>query len=510
MKPLPHDRTERRRAVGKSGGAGASRRPASLSVLLAVCLVLALAWPASVTAQEEEPSAAEGGAAEAVPTFVIGGGDTELRRSAIVQAVEQTGPAVVNINTEQLVNQQEQPFPGFRSPFFDDPFFRRFFEPNPRQYSRTSLGSGVIIDPEGYILTNEHVIAASTRITVTLRDGREFQAEPIGAVAAMDLAILRIESPEPLPTVRIGTSGDLMIGETVIAIGNPFGLSHTVTTGVISALHRSIRADEERVYSDFIQIDASINPGNSGGPLLNINGELIGINTAIYSEGQGIGFAIPINKALRVVNNLITYGEFVQGYCGIHVQDLNDALVKGLRYTGTYGVVVSAIDGPSPAVSAGMQQGDVIHAIGSEQVANILEFDRLLKEYPVGSDMIVHFYRGGQPGEVRMRMAEFPESLMAGLPWDRLGLRVEAVNRNVARRNNLAVTRGVMVTEIRPDSVAQRIGLRPRDVLLKVDNQPTHTVENLLNVLRTAYYQSSIFVVLQRGARPYHISIPLH
>ncbi|MBW2175211.1 MAG: trypsin-like peptidase domain-containing protein, partial [Deltaproteobacteria bacterium] len=232
------------------------------------------------------------------------------RENAVVKAVKNVSPAVVNISSEYEVVKRSNPFFDFGlDPFFDS-FFKDFFEPNyKRRYKRNSLGSGVIIDgTRGYILTNEHVIARSAKITVLLRDERELEAELVGAAPDFDLAVLRIQSKEPLPAIQMGNSDDLMIGETVIAIGNPFGFSNTVTTGVISALNRSIQA-ESRTYRDFIQTDASINPGNSGGPLLNINGDLIGINTAIYSKAQGIGFAIPINKAKRVVDDLIRYGE---------------------------------------------------------------------------------------------------------------------------------------------------------------------------------------------------------
>jgi serine protease Do len=494
------------------------RLPPVLRVAAGVGIVVALAW--TVTAQQRLSRAQENLAREvkartvlspglpdvaggALPAAAPTGGppatprdaaaEKDLRRSAVVRAVEAISPAVVNVNTEQVVQVRENPFGG-SSPFYDDPFFRRFFEP--RSVQRTSLGSGVLIDPRGYILTNNHVVNAATKVTVTLLDGREFAADPIGAVPAMDLAILKIDAPAALPAARIGTSDDLMIGETVIAIGNPFGLSHTVTMGVVSALHRSIRAERDRVYSDFIQIDASINPGNSGGPLLNINGDLIGINTAIFSEGQGIGFAIPVSKAMRVVRDLIAYGEVKQGYCGIRVQDLDDELARALAYEGNYGVAVSAIDRGSPAEGTGLARGDVIHALGTEQVANLLEFDRLLKEYPVGSDVVVHFYRGAQKGSVKLRMADFPVKLLAALPWTRMGLRVEALDPAVARRAGLRG--GLVVKEVRGGSVASRV-LLPGDVLLRVGNQSTAKEADLVAALKNGFYQNSIFVVFARG-----------
>jgi len=252
------------------------------------------------------------------------------RRDAVVQAVEKVSPAVVNISAEQKVRTRS-PF-ALRGHSFFDSFFNDFFDPSwlDQKRTRKSLGSGVIIDGKrGYILTNEHVLLRTGKITVVLKDEREFEAEVVGADPDHDIAVLRIVSKDKLPDVAMGNSNDILTGETVIAIGNPFGFENTVTTGVISAQGRTVRTDE-RVYRNFIQTDASINPGNSGGPLLNINGELVGINTAIYAKAQGIGFAIPINKAKRVIDDLIKYGEVQQAWIGISVQDMDGRLRRYL------------------------------------------------------------------------------------------------------------------------------------------------------------------------------------
>ena len=264
-----------------------------------------------------------------------------LRESAVVKAVKKVSPAVVNISSQSEVHKRVNPFYGLGlDPNFES-FFKDFFDPGYEQkYKRTSLGSGVIIDGKrGFILTNKHVIIKSSTITVTLKDGREFKANIIGADPDSDLAVLRISPKGVLPNIKMGDSGNLLIGETVIAIGNPFGFSNTVTTGVISAVNRSVNVDNT-FYRDFIQTDASINPGNSGGPLLNIYGELIGINTAIYAKAQGIGFAIPIDKAKRVVSDLIKYGEVVPAWIGITVQNLDADLAKYLKAAGAKGVLV--------------------------------------------------------------------------------------------------------------------------------------------------------------------------
>jgi S1-C subfamily serine protease len=241
------------------------------------------------------------------------GADPFLRRTAAVQAAERVGPAVVSVTTETDVRQQS-PFEGFRGDPFFERYFQDFFDPR-RQRTAQSLGSGVIIDAAGHVLTNEHVIARASRIKVSLSDGREFDAKLVGADPNNDIAVLHIETSEKMPWVAPGGSEDLLVGEPVIAIGNPFGLSSTVTTGVISALDRSIRT-EGRSYYGFIQTDASINPGNSGGPLLNAEGELIGVNTAIYQGAQGIGFAVPIGVAKRVVDQLLQHGEIAPLWLG--------------------------------------------------------------------------------------------------------------------------------------------------------------------------------------------------
>jgi S1-C subfamily serine protease len=252
---------------------------------LAALLVTAMVW-AAATARADDPF---------------------LRRTATVRAVEKVGPAVVNITTERVVRRRS-PFSGFGGDPLFDQFFRDFFSPRTRNQTVQSLGSGVVIDPEGRVITNEHVVARASRIRVSLADGREFEATLVGADPNNDLAVLQIDTEEELPWVAPGSSRDLLVGEPVIAIGNPFGLSNTVTTGVLSATDRSINTNG-RTFHGFLQTDASINPGNSGGPLLNAEGTLIGINTAIYQGAEGIGFAIPIDVARRVVAELIEHGE---------------------------------------------------------------------------------------------------------------------------------------------------------------------------------------------------------
>ncbi len=343
----------------------------------------------------------------AMPT----GADPFLRRTAAVDAVRKVGPAVVNITTQRVV-QGASPFRGFgglsRDPFFDR-FFEDFFEPRgPR--TAQNLGSGVVIDAERHVLTNEHVVAQATRIQVSLGDGREFEATLVGADPNHDLAVLRIETEEPIPWVAPGRSDDLMVGEPVIAIGNPFGLSNTVTTGVISALNRSIRT-ETRVYHGFLQTDASINPGNSGGPLLDSGGRLIGVNTAIYSPSgayAGIGFAIPVDIVSWAVPDLIAYGEIRRPSVGVRVADAGIARRLGIEGALVLSVVQgggAARAGVRPTVrddSGRLALGDVIVAVDGDSVRSSADLVLALERRSVGERVTVTVLREGSPEDLEI------------------------------------------------------------------------------------------------------------
>ena len=280
------------------------------------------------------------------------------RKNAVVEAVRTVSPAVVNISSEYQIRMQTNPFSDFGLTPHLDSFFKDFFDHDyQRNIKRSNLGSGVIIDGKrGFVLTNAHVITRSGNITITLKDEQEFKALVVGADPDSDLAVLKIKTDTPLPDISMGNSDDLMIGETVIAIGNPFGFSNTVTTGVISALNRSIKT-EERVFYNFIQTDASINPGNSGGPLLDINGKLIGINTAIYANAQGIGFAIPINKAKRILSDLIKYGEVIPAWTGIVLQNIDTKLAHYLQIPGKGGLLSRGSNARALLKKSGLLKG---------------------------------------------------------------------------------------------------------------------------------------------------------
>ena len=432
------------------------------------------------------------------------------RESPVVRAVRKVSPAVVNISSSYEVRKRANPFSGFgMNPFFEE-FFKDFFDPRFEQRrERTSLGSGVIIDGKrGFILTNAHVIERAGKIKVVLQDEREFEAKIVGADPDSDLAVLKIGSQKLLPSIEMGSSDDLMIGETVIAIGNPFGFSHTVTTGVISAVNRSLRA-EDKVFLDFIQIDASINPGNSGGPLLNINGDLIGINTAIYAKAQGIGFAIPINKAKKIISDLIQFGEVIQAWIGITVQNLDAELARYLKVPGKKGVMVQAVEPQSPARKAGLQEGDIILAIDKKKIASLREFWSVKKTYAAGDSLKARIWRDGEIKNIRVKTKMFPIELAEELAFRLMGIRVEDLTRKNRRHYRISVRQGVVISEIDSRSHLANTGVRPGDVIRQIDDIATTNKEDFKKAIVKYRQKPSVVILLQRGEQGYYITVKL-
>lgn len=427
------------------------------------------------------------------------------RRSAVVEVVEKVGPAVVNINTEEIVSKRPNPFYGTGDPFFDK--FFSIFKP-PRDYRRQSLGSGVIINSSGYILTNEHVISHASSITVKLIDNREFSAKLIGADPRTDIAVIKIDAKTPLPFVKMGQSDDLLIGETVIAIGNPFGLSHTVTTGIISAINRNIKAGKYKVYTDFIQLDASINPGNSGGPLLNVNGELVGINTAIFRKGEGIGFAIPINRAERIVDDLIRYGEVQQGWLGIFVQSLTPELVDFFEIPNLRGVLISKIFKNSPADKAGIATGDVILAIEGSKVTSPKDFQNMLSSYTAGDQVTIDFINhNNKKKTIQLVTTPIPESMAEDLAKSWLGVQVTEITSDLINRYNLFTKSGVLITRLGKASAMARVGISPGDIIRQINKQTIGGMPDFRKAVIEAMKRNSVLFLIQRGRYGYYVTI---
>ncbi len=432
------------------------------------------------------------------------------RENAVVKTVKRVGPAVVNVSSEYESSQQSNPFNAFgRDPLFDS-FFKDFFDRGyNRQEKRTNLGSGVLIDGQrGFILTNAHVITRAGTITVTLKDEREFKAQIVGADPDSDLAVLKIESKDRLPDIQMSRSDDLLIGETVIAIGNPFGFSHTVSTGVISAINRSVRTDS-RTFHDFIQIDAPINPGNSGGPLLNINGDLIGINTAIYANARGIGFAIPINKARRIVADLIAYGEVIQAWIGLLVQDLNQQLVEYYKIPSGKGVIVESVTAKSPADHAGLKSGDIIMKINNRPTPSNSAFQDIMRGVSAGETIKIHLKRRDKVLSVAVNAKVFPVEQALDLAERLLGVLVENLSTDIRRKYRIASDSGVLITELRNGTYLARIGASPGDVIRQIDDFEINTVEDFKAAIVKFRRKKSVVLLLQRGTRGYYITLKL-
>ena len=410
--------------------------------------------------------------------------DPFLRRTATVAVVEKVGPAVVNITTEQTVT--------VRNPFFD-----LFFEPSMRQRTAQSLGSGIVIDAQGHVLTNEHVVRGAETITVTLADGRELSAKIVGADPNNDVAVLQLEATKDVPWVPAGTSSGLFVGEPVIAIGNPFGFSNTVTTGVLSAVDRSLRS-QEKTYHGFLQTDASINPGNSGGPLLNAEGELIGINTAIYQGAEGIGFAIPIDVAKRIVHELVTKGTVAPVWLGLDLQDLEPAMLELLKLpAGQRGAIVNRVRANGPAARAGVQRGDVLMRIDAHGVRAAREFYEVLESSTAGQTHELTLLRAGRELTLRAVAAEIPGTIVSELVNERLGVR-------------LVLERGLFrIADVRTGSGAEQIGLQPGDFVRAIDGQALENEQALRRAVLRLQGRDRTYIRVQRGRRLADVPLPL-
>lgn len=412
-------------------------------------------------------------------------GDVNSRRSPVVQVVEKVSPAVVYVGTVSVVETR------FRSRSFED----FFFSPQEERRAVEGLGSGVIIDAAGVIVTNEHVIRGASEIHVVLADGRQVDAEVIGSDSDADLAVLKINVKGPLPAAKLGTSSDLMIGESVVAIGSPLGLKKTVTVGVVSALGRTIKSDD-RVLNDFIQTDASINPGNSGGPLLNIDGEVIGINSAIIASAQNIGFAIPVDKVRRIVTELTQFGKVRAAWVGLDVQPLSLELSRRLGWDRTFGALINVVEDGSPAALAGFQRGDIVMQVGTTQIENADDLRSRIRGLTAKSPVQMKIFRAGQELAVELTPIEFPQKLVDSTVWDRLGLRLKQAQG------------GMVITAVRPGTPASRVGLEPGDAVVRVNQMPVGTPDAFKEAIVQARGKQSVLLLVKRGGRGYYLTLP--
>jgi Do/DeqQ family serine protease len=431
----------------------------------------------------------------------------ETRENDVVKAVRKASPAVVNISSQYEIRKNSNPFSGYGMDPMLDKFFRDFFAPElERREKRTSLGSGVIIDgTRGLVLTNTHVVEKATTIRVALNDQREFEATIIGMDPDSDLAVLKIQSDQVLPAIQMGHSDDLMIGESVVAIGNPFGFSHTVTTGVVSSVNRSIKT-ADRVFHKFIQTDASINPGNSGGPLLNISGELIGINTAIYAQAQGIGFAIPINRAKRIISDLINFGEVVQAWIGMTVQALDSNLSSYLGVPGDVGLMVTAVETQSPAATAGIEEGDIILSIDGLRITDILAYQAKMNEISAEQTLSVEISRKGKITRISIETAIFPLDRALELASQRLGIKITGLDEQAQLTYGIKTNTGVLIIEMRRGSHLDQLGVRPGDIIRQIDEARVETLADFKAAIIKYRHKPSVVLLIQRHGNLYYVN----
>ncbi len=423
------------------------------------------------------------------------------------ELVEKASPAVVNISTVKVVETSErlkkffEPFKNFP---FDD-FFKKFFEGLPEKQKQHALGSGFIISEDGYIVTNYHVISKADEIKVILEGGKKtYSAKVIGTDPETDLALLKIDAKEPLPYLKFGDSDKVKPGQWVIAIGNPFGLDHTVTAGIISAKGRVIGAGP---YDNFLQTDASINPGNSGGPLLNMKGEVIGINTAIIASGQGIGFAIPSNMAKKVIEQLKKYGKPKRGWLGVTIEDIDEEKAKALGLSKPMGaLVVSVVEG-DPADKAGIKAGDVILAVNDRPIKDSRDLTRVIGNFPPGEKVKITIWHRGKIKKVWVKLGERSISISKlkkfrpKSPKFRfgnwiLGMKLKKVTPEVAKELGLKSLKGIVVLEVKENSLAYNSDIRPGDVILQANGNPVSSVEEFKNIIENDASKKGVLLLL--------------
>jgi Do/DeqQ family serine protease len=418
-----------------------------------------------------------------------------LSQRAFIEVSEKVTPTVVNIRAERVHKVERL------SPLFED-FFGKFFRNPPAEQRERSLGSGFILSSDGYIMTNEHVVSGAQQIKVRLTDQRIFPGKVVGVDPKTDIAVIKIDAEGALPVAVLGDSDQLKVGQWALAIGNPFGLDSTLTVGVISATGRTDLGIED--YENFIQTDASINPGNSGGPLLNIYGEVVGVNTAIVASGQGIGFAIPINLARLIADQLISTGGVTRGWLGVSIQPLDAALAESFGLDRVTGALVTRVLPGTPAEEAGMRRGDVLLSFDGKPVRSVKELQLLVASAPLGKSIAVEVLREAKPLTLNVVIVARDEVTQPAKQtreeksslW--LGMRFAETSA------------GVQVAELEPDSVAARGGVQAGDVVVAINHHPVETLSDVNEVRQEPGTKGSVLLLLQRGEASLYIALPLN
>lgn len=439
---------------------------------------------------------------------------------AFVSVVKEAKPAVVHIRVEQTAKASKNPQQQYSEEFFNHPFFEQFFGPEfkkqqrqPRQQRKQQgQGSGFIISEDGYILTNNHVVENADIITVRLSDDKEVEAKLIGADPQSDVALIKIESNEKLPTLPLGDSDALEVAEWVIAIGNPFGLSQTVTVGVVSAKGRSRVGIND--YENFIQTDAAINPGNSGGPLLNIHGEVVGINSALFSRTggyMGIGFAIPINMVKTIEDQLQSFGTVTRGWLGVVIQDVDKNLAESFGLKDAKGILVSDVQKNSPADKAGVIQGDVIVKLLDSTLKDVSDLRNKVALIRPDTKAKLDIVRDGKQEQVWVTIGKQPENFGARKSggnsklFEKFGFSLQNLTPELAEKLGFENTQGVVVSSVEPGSSADRAGLKPGHLIEEVNRQNVANIKQFKSALKTAKNSEQTLLRVNTGNRSQYI-----
>lgn len=424
----------------------------------------------------------------------------------IPNIVDRVSPAVVNVNTSKIMTITS-PFAPFA------PFFDQLPEQFQREVPQRGLGTGFIFRKDGYILTNNHVIEGANEIKVTLLDGRELTGKVIGADPLTDIAVVKVEA-ENLPTLSLGDSDAARVGEFVVAIGNPYGLSHTVTLGVLSAKGRAVPSgDSGQEYENFLQTDAAINPGNSGGPLLNLDGEVIGINTAIIPFAQGVGFAIPINMAKSILDQLIEKGKVVRAWLGVYIQNITPEIAKQFGYEGTKGALVADVIENGPAAKANFQRGDIIFSVNNQEITDTKHLQNTIRSLKPGDTAEIQVWRDGEKKTIKVQLEELQEGAASISPLDiipqkiELGMEVSEITADLQQKYGFTESKGIVIVSVTPGGPAEDAGLRTGDVILQINRNNVSSVEDFKSVLAKVEPGDTVILLISRAGRTLFVPV---
>jgi len=492
------------------------RRSFRFGILAGITVVIAIVAAFVYLPQHYSSTSNDVQAATTAPASVTSVG---LPNEGFTAVVKEAMPAVVNISTTRVVKSQ-----GDGSPFMNDPFFKQFFGDQfshqfqvPKSRRESALGSGVIVDKRGYIITNNHVIAKADEIKVVLNDKREFKAKLIGTDPKTDVAVIKIDAKN-LPALPWGNSDNLQVGEYVLAIGNPFGLSQTVTMGIVSATGRANVGIAD--YEDFIQTDAAINPGNSGGALVNARGQLVGMNTAIFSRSggyMGIGFAVPSNMAHKVMESLIKNGKVTRGWLGVSIQPLDEQLAKHFGLKAPNGVLVNEVMSDTPAAKGGVKEGDIIISFDGKDTPDPTTLRNIVAETAVGKHVEMKVIRNGSTKNLSIKVAEQPKNLTVSEKQPESendngkilkGVEVQNMNEQIAQQLGLPkMTAGVVVTDVEVGSPAERAGLMTGDVILQVNNKGVSNIDDFRKAVISANKKRGLLLLINRRGQKEFLGI---